>query len=109
MNTTRSILRALLQKGLLLLLAISILFWLAQSLLFFFAFLQDGWDGVKKLAGHLMVAKIDPFQLNHWNWKDFLITELFLFGVTLALLIANRQFLAKFIGVLKGKSSSPYG
>jgi len=103
MNTTRSSLSALLQKGLLLLLAISILFWLVQALLFFFAFLLGGWDGIKNLASHLIISNTDPFQFNRWDWKDFVISELSLLGVTLALLIANLQSLVKFIGMLKGK------
>lgn len=102
MSALLEIIRKFCQGVLLLLLAVCVLFWLLQVVLFSFRYFRSGWDGVESLIWHVMLLNKDPSEWDRYEMKDFILVELFWLAFTVALVIANRKMLRQIGRNLKG-------
>jgi hypothetical protein len=102
MSALLDIIRKFCRGALLLLLAMCVLFWLLQVVLFSLRYFRGGWDGVESLIWHVMLLNKDPSEWDRWGMKDFILAELFWFAFTVALVVANRRILRQIVHELKG-------
>ena len=74
------------------------LFWFIQILEYSFAFITGGWQGVKRLAGHLMQMGHDPFQGERVSVREFICAEGIFLVAFLLLFFVNMGTVKKLSG-----------